>query len=178
MSVAEQYTKAVNSKDLRVQEFWCDADKLIAAGWVVGGDERKALALSMQRWMSGDMRGMGQVVEMMAGWVIGMAVRNRRAMTTPNRTEAVDLARAVCAWWMHKACPECGGLGHPLIEGAPVLDESRECTACNGTGQRPLTKGMTEQQAELASWLVGSLESVAPFVFGDMARRLRSEMEF
>lgn len=178
MSVVEQYTRAVNSRNLKIQEFVCDVDKIIAAGWAVGTDERKSLALSMQRWMSGDMRGMNQVVELMAGWVKGMAARNQRTMTVPTRTEAVDLSRAVCAWWMHKVCPDCGGHGHPLIEGTPVLDESKDCPSCNGTGQRSLTKGMTEQQSALAEWLVSSLESVAPFVFGEMARRLRADMDF
>jgi hypothetical protein len=178
MSVNEQYARAINSKNLKVQEFFCDADKIIAAGWVVGNDERRALALSMQRWMSGDLRGMGQVVEVMAGWVKSRSLRSAEHTAKPIRpVEAVDIARSVCAWWMHRVCPECGGHGHPLMEGAPVLDESKLCPACNGTGQRSLTAGMTPQQAELASWLAGSLEAVAPFVFSDMARRLRADMD-
>ncbi len=170
MKVAEQYTRATNSRNLKVQEFFCDADKLIAAGWVAGSNDRKALALTLQRWMAGDLRGMHQTVEMMACWV------NRKQSIS--QAEALDITRAVCAWWMHRVCPVCDGHGHPLLADAPVLDESKECPACAGTGVRSLTEGMTKGQADVAEWLVSTLEAVTPVAFGEMAQRLKTEMTF
>lgn len=177
MRVAETYLRAVNSKNLRVDETHSDTDRLIAAGWVSSGSDRKALALTLQRWMAGDLRGMQQTVELMVDWIKSGTRIGKPELTRMPRTEAMDIAKAVCAWWMHQTCPSCGGHGHPVMAGAPVLDTSRECVPCSGTGRRNLTAGMTDVQALVANGLVVMLEGVTPVVFGEMARRLRQDMD-
>lgn len=180
MGVAERYLNATVSTNLKVDEKPRDADALIAAGWVAGGDERKAFVLALHRRLSGDDRGIHSLVETLAGWAKRRAARARRSRVESPKSipwvEATDLAKAVLAWWMNPSCEACGGLGHPKIEGTPVLNEAVPCGVCGGTGKRNLVVGMTDSQAELARWMVSEIETVAPVVFGDVAARLNRSM--
>jgi hypothetical protein len=181
MGVAERYLNATVSANLKVDERPRDADALIAAGWVAGGDERKAFVLALHRRLSGDDRGVQGLVSTLAGWAQGRSARRARSSGAAKPTpmpalEAADLAKAVLAWWMNPACETCGGLGHPMIEGTPVLNEAVPCGACGGSGKRDLVAGMTDRQAELARWMVSEIETVAPVVFGDVAARLNRSM--
>lgn len=178
-SIAEKYLSATNSSQLAVDaEHACDADKILAAAYATAGDPRKSLALDVYRLRAtADMRGARAIAERMAVEVMNQSkpdgIRRRLAKPpTISRVEAIDLCIAVLKWWHMQTCPACEGRGHPRIPGTPHLDATRQCSACHGTGIRPLKKHVKAQHLKLAEWMAGALDGLTALVFSDMLKRL------
>lgn len=176
-SMQERYFGARNASNLRLSPHSVGhADVLIAAGRVARRSDRKAVALAVWSVLASDhMVGAHAVADMMAGWLVGRAFQEtRRPM---RKMRAFDVAMAVLKWWRHPACPTCGGHGHPLHLGTPVIDETRECPACHGTGQTPLERLVRTEYIEQARWLSGEIDTLCSLVFGEMAREIRADMD-
>lgn len=176
-SMQERYFGARTTSNLRLNPNSIGAaDVLIAAGLVARRSERKSVALAVWGVLASDhMTGAHTVAELMGGWLRRRTfARDGRAMS---KTAAKDTAMAVLKWWRHPACLTCGGHGHPLIPNSPVIDESRDCPACSGTGQIPLGRLVRTEYIEDAHWLSGEVDSLCALVFGEMAREIRKDME-
>ncbi len=118
-----------------------------------------------------NMRGAHQVAEELAKWIRRRSSgTNRFAM---KQIEATDLAMTVLKWWKRPACITCGGHGHPTIPGSPVLDESKTCQACHGTGLIPLERLMPQKHVPYANWLIAEMDGMTNAVFDAVARRLK-----
>lgn len=176
-SMQERYFGARTTSNLRLApDRIGPADVLISAGVVSRRSERKAMALAVWGVLASDhMTGAHTVAEALGGRLRKRSfLRDGVAMP---ETSATDTAMAVLKWWRHPACLTCGGHGHPLILNSPVIDESRECPACNGTGQIPLHRLVRTEYAADAYWLSGEIDTMCQMVFGEMARELRKDME-
>lgn len=179
MSIRERYLTATQSSHLTVDPHHvCDADRLLAAGYAAAGDPLKSLALDVYRLRAlSDMRGARHIAERMAHELMHQARqdgRNRRLAKPPSisRVAAVDMCLTVLKWWHMPACPACEGRCYPLIPDTPHLDATRECSACAGSGIRPLKKHIKSGQLDLAYWLVDRLDSLTAIVFADMLKRM------
>jgi hypothetical protein len=176
-SMQERYFAARTTSNLRLDSNTIgSADVLIAAGLVAKRSERKSVALAVWGVLSSDhMTGAHAVAELMAGWLRKRSfARDGKAMP---ETSAKDTAMAVLKWWRHPACQTCGGHGHPLILNSPIVDESRDCPACHGTGQVPLHRLVHTEYADDAYWLSGEIDTLCAMVFGEMAREIRADMD-
>lgn len=168
-SVAEQYLRSTVSTDLRMRELPCDADKLLAAAYAQGRDRDRQLALVLWR-----MRATGQtydykrVVDLFNARLHSNL--NRRGKRARNTRPTVEKA---LWWWLHPTCKSCDGLGHPKIDGTPVLDESIQCAACDGTGQSDWRTLIREDEHKTAAYVIDLLDSYSAMVFADMAKLLR-----
>lgn len=174
MSIAQRYLKARGTSDLRVNTLRpTAADVLVAAGWVARYKEKHRIALDLVGVIgTEEMRGANAVAEELAGWLVRRSYKKTgKAMA---RIEAFDTAMTVLKWWKRPACFTCGGHGHPTIENSPVIDESKICHACEGTGRIPLDRLIKPKNLEHAKWLAGEIEMMCSDVFGRVARRLRS----
>lgn len=105
----ERYLSATHTSDLRlVLDAPCDADRLLAAGYAVAGNERKSLALKIYRMRAtGDLAGSGHIAEQMADKI----VRHSRRMKSGDksrirRVAARDMCMTILAWWHNQACPD------------------------------------------------------------------------
>lgn len=176
-SMQERYFAARTTSNLRLDPNTIGAaDVLIAAGRVAKRSERKSVALAVWGVLSSDhMTGAHEVAELMAKWLHGRSIQQRR--TPISKLAAKDVAMAVLKWWRKPACPTCGGHGHPLILNSPIVDESRDCPACNGTGQIPLHRLVRTEYVDDAYWLSGEIDTLCALVFGEMAREIRADME-
>ena len=183
-STAEAYLSATNSSDLRVQaERFSDADRILAAAYSVSGSDRKRLALRVYRLRAtGEMSGAYSVAEDMGQLLVKRTTQKRgRASSWEHGVErvvAIDIAMTVLKWQHMPACPACGGRGHPVIEGTPVMDESRECPECRGTGIIPLERLVRPEYVEHARWLASEMDGLSSIVFSDMAEKLRASLDF
>lgn len=182
----ERYLRATASSDLRVDaDVATDADSLLAAAYAScrGRDaDRKRLALRVYRLRAtGDMGGARAIADEMSGWIVARSMpsggRLRRSAPLIKRIQAFDVALTVLKWWQHQACPSCEGRGHPLMPNAPVLDTTRQCPDCRGTGVTPLERLMRQEHAGYARWMAGELDGLCSIVFNDMARLLRPALE-
>ena len=181
-NVEEHYLRVRQTSHLRlVLDAPCDADKLLAAGYAAQGSERKSLALATYGVLASEgMQGAQAVAESMSGWLVRRSIRaatrdrRERAIT---RVQAVDLTLKLLKLRHKPTCPSCQGRGHPQIKNTPVLDESRDCADCRGTGQIPISKVFQHEHIERMRWLDGEINSLCSMVFTDMARRLSSRMD-
>ena len=172
-STQERYMGARRSSNLRlVANNTGSADVLIAAGWVARASERKAVALAIAGVMSTErMTGANAVSDVMAGWLRDRDYKlNGSALP---RVQARDLAMTVLKWWQLPSCPACGGHGHPAILNSPVLDESRECADCRGTGKIQMSRLVKPEFVEHARWLSNEIEVIYTMVCGQINRRLK-----
>jgi hypothetical protein len=150
-----------------------DADVLLAAAYAASGDPRKALALRVWRLrQTGRTDGFRELVEE----CVMLLYKYNRGIKPAARTMKT-VAEKTLFWWMNPACPHCGGLGHPIIAGTPMLDTSENCEKCGGTGVAPLESLLPPAKAAPARMLVDELNRMSAVVFSDMARRLSNELE-
>lgn len=179
-STRERYLSATDTSDLRVMaDRMCAADQLLAAAYSASGSPRKMLALDIWRLRATrSAAGAREISERLASLVMHRSRKGRHGAPRISRIQAKDMSMAVLKWWQLPTCPTCLGRGHPVIPGTPVLDESRECHDCRGTGTRPLERLVRHEFVEHARWMASEMDSLASIVFDDMARRLRREMDF
>lgn len=173
MSLQELYLRAKGTSRLRLTTtHQTAADILTAAGWVSQGHPRRAMALRLYAVLATeDMRGAHAVAE-----DLSKMVRKRSSIQQKfaiPQTEAVDMCLMVLKWWKRPACLTCGGHGHPTIAGSPVLDDSRECHVCHGTGLIPLDKLIKHKHLVYAEWLISQMDGMTASVFDAVGRRLR-----
>lgn len=182
--MAEKYLSATASSHLQVDaEKPGDVDKLIAAG-ALARDGRKDLALRVWRVRAtGSVRGAHRLADELGEMLVEKEIRIRPVRHARNRRvlslhQARFLAITVLKWWRQPRCPVCDGLGHPKIANAPILDTTRECQHCHGTGVTPLELRVPHEHIEHARWLVSQMESLSALVFDQMARKLNTQMDF
>ena len=175
-SASERYLSARQSSHLRLKlESRGAADTLLAAGFASRGSDRKSIALAVSGMLtSPGMRGAWAIADELGKWLQHRAYRDRSQArpTTIERTTAIDLAMTVLKWHHHGTCPTCSGRKKLLREGAPVLDDNRECRACNGTGKIPIERLVRTEHIELARWLAQEIHVIWNGVFGEMNRRM------
>jgi hypothetical protein len=177
ISTAERYLSATQTSDMRVQaDVASDADRILAAAFAVSGRPRDTLALEVYNVLaSTDMRGAKRVSDRMSGWLVRRYVKGKAQKI--KRVEAFDISMMLLKLWHKRVCVMCAGRGHPLVNNTPVLDESRECPACHGTGQIPIEQLFRHEHVEHARWLESEINSLCGFVFDAMARRLSKRMD-
>lgn len=169
----ERYLTASRSSNLAVNpDRPCDADKLLAAAYAARGDQRRLLALDVYNVLaSTDMRGARSVAERMAGWVKRRSLKERGGEIIP-RVKAIDIALRLLKVWHKRTCIECGGRGHPLLNDTPVLDETRNCGACHGTGILPLERFFRHEHVAVVRQLEYEVNAMCAMVFDDMRQML------
>jgi len=173
----ERYFSARMTSNLRLTPNTIGAaDVLIASGIVSRRSEKMSVALEVWGVLASDhMTGGRKVSEMLGRWLRKRSfARDKRAMP---KLAANDLAMTVLKWWRHPACLTCGGHGHPLILNSPIVDESRACPACLGTGQIPMNRLVRTEYVEDAHWLSGEIDTLCQLVFSEMAREIRKDVE-
>ena len=174
-TMGERYLLARRTSNLKIAaESGGASDVLMAAGWVSGASERKTLALAVYGVMSStEMQGARALADQMSGWIVRRSYR--QAGQVIPRTTAFDLALTVLKWFHRPTCLACGGHGHPTLLNSPVIDTTRACPECHGTGEIPLRRIVRTDHVEHARWLVAELQSMTALVFGEMAKRMGSD---
>lgn len=182
ITAAERYARATVSSDLtayRAEDHRCDADRLIAAGWAAQDPDR-ALALSAYRMaLTGDLQGLHDVAERCAGWINAWCQRKGRRVLT--RSQRIELATQVLAWWVRPVCGYCEGRCFELMpseheDGVRALS-GQYCQACHGTGRRPLAREVPAHLQQPAEYVESRLNNLVLQVTGEMGRRLAARVE-
>lgn len=180
VTAAERYAIATSTSDLsQSADKRCDADKLIAAGWVTQGDPRRSVALDLYRMaVTGNTNGLSSVVDTMDGWLNGKLLR-RGGKTFPKHQRR-EMVVSVLRWWLHPTCGYCEGrcfelLGDDDTDGARALS-TKHCPACHGTGKRPVEREVPNHMRDQARMLADQLDSLVLLVTGEMARVLAGRM--
>lgn len=154
----------------------CAADKLLAAAYAARGSERKMLALEVWGVLATtDLRGARGVAEKMAGWVRRTSLKERGGEPL-TRVQAFDLVLRLMKLWHRRTCLSCNGHGHPMREDSPVLDETRDCPDCRGTGLIPIERMVKPEHVKAARAIESEINALCSIVFKDMADILAGRM--
>jgi hypothetical protein len=176
--ISERYALAARSSDLTVNpDARTDADVLLAAGYAAAGNEYASLALRF--WRIKETKDLGpfrELAEIAGRWLQRRSVRGQRRRL--NRIQAIDLATRTLFWWIDPVCKPCAGRGHPLRLNSPVIDTSRDCPTCHGTGKYPIHRVVPPGASDEACWLTDELDRYCRVIFDDMARLLRVQLDF
>jgi hypothetical protein len=170
-TMGEQYATAVASGRA--------ADVILAAGLASQADGVRGLmltrGLALHLWRMrhlGDVTGFPAVVAVIDDWLYAKA-RRERFKTGFERSPELVVAPAL-TWWLDSTCRPCEGRGHPLIPGTPVIDDSRRCNHCDGTGHAPLEHEVRSEYHYAAKAVVNELDRICSDVFGNMRSHMRS----
>ena len=63
-----------------------------------------------------------------------------------------------------------------MLPASPVLDTTRQCEVCHGTGVVLLERLVRTENIEHARWLVSEMEGLMALVFSDVGRLLAGRM--
>ena len=170
-STEEKYMSATDSSHLTVSEKPCDVDVLIAAGWAGSMSPLRDAAMRLRRIeQSGSLAGMGFIVDILHLWLKSEA--SVKGWKTAGKDCPEKIIKPVLGWWLDRTCKHCGGHGHPVIEGTPVLNTLVDCEYCD-EGSARLSDVVHRKYLPPAEALASKLEETAWHMFGDMNRMLR-----
>ncbi len=155
------------------------ADVILAAGLASQGDGVRGLmltrGLALHLWRMrhlGDTSGFEAVVAVVDDWLYAKARRERFKTGFERSPELV--VRPALTWWLDSTCRACSGRGHPLIPDTPVIDDSRRCAECGGSGHARLEREVRSDYHYAAKAVVNELDRICAEVFGNMRSHLRS----
>jgi len=149
--ILDRYSSAVQSSNLKPDplSIMSDLDVLAAAGLA---SQKHQLGIDLTRLFSGGR--VEPVVETLADLVMGRA--HYLAIKMP-RVKAVDIGKAVLAWYRYGTCQPCGGTGFQRVTGTPMLSEIN-CTHCAGSGKLPFEQQFQHEVRPLAVWLRAEID--------------------
>lgn len=170
-NIQERYAKASEAHSLVLREGLGPVDVLMAAGMASQGSKDRMVALTIWRMRDGSRAQFPQVVEALSGWLRRetQALRLREL----GRKQYKALSSRVLFWHLNPICHYCLGRGHPVIAETPVLDDTRICPECHGTGITPLERLLQPDTVTHGRVLADHIDRISASVFGEMRRKLR-----
>lgn len=154
VTIQERYARAATSSNLAPKaEERTDLDLMIASGMAMQRCSPMQLAaLRVQRMIdTGDQRDLWLVVE---HYTVELAEHlARKGRRQINKDGRRMLSTSVLHWMMHMTCDYCGGTGKIAMEGTAGT-RAETCSACHGSGIKPLSRAVPSIHARTALWLV------------------------
>jgi len=184
-SVGERYISATQSSNLRLAEGRCDADYLIAAGWVADTLGARLFRLiseyeTVRNTFSPAQPNRHEILRRMKGlpacrqalydWSLTKAIvvidRSPHVLMTV-------LARVLEAW-LDKTCSACDGRGFNQggrheHTGPPIM-----CRPCRGSGHRLDTLGGDDDVRFFVSYLLAEMDRLVADLQWQMRRKLKN----
>lgn len=191
MTIEQRYARAVSSSNLRLKDYPCDADLLIAAGWLKEGLSTEIYRLKVE-FEGLDKKSLQNASRSMTDWVM---VRSRlsskdkaasyiashakqlaaRAYRDISPLDAEDVAARVLGHMMMPVCQACEGREYDLIPGTKTKSE-RACKPCGGSGIKKLEMGKGLQREQFARHLQNDVERKLLHLMGLMAKYTLNSM--
>jgi hypothetical protein len=188
-TVAERYSRASQSSDLKLREGRCDVDMLIAAGWVpgtlgsllhrlkgefdrvkaelsgeAGNAETERLLVLMQ------LKSLAETRDRLAEWGTNRATFKGYKVAESDVPKLIGRTLDV---WLSPLCDPCGGRG---FTGGGRHENSGpriRCAACGETGRRKQRLGKDEAEREFAGDLMAHMDRMCQEVEAHMGRFLK-----
>ena len=168
-SVQERYARAVESHTLFPHSG--SASVLTAAGMASQRGWDRGIALTIWRMRDGGRDQFDEVADVLSTWIRREAESKRMKNLGRKRYSAV--ASRTLFWFLSPVCIPCHGRGHPVIADTPVLDETRSCPECHGTGITPLERVLQPDTIQYGRMIANRIDQLTASVFAEMRRKLR-----
>lgn len=154
MTFEDDYARAVRTSNMRSRPTTTrsHSDIIGAAGLAA---KNAPLALALARLFVGDNRAAYEIVELLAGMLVGKAWHSEQVKLSSQ--EASEIARAVLAWHRDGTCKPCGGHGLMRREDSPTFSGVR-CRQCRGSGRIRFDRQFPLERLLLARWLLAEVE--------------------
>lgn len=144
----ERLAIARSSKNLKLKEYACDVDKLIASGFAA---RRHALGrLASWAYAEPTKKSARILVNALQVEAVKVLRRNRRFA---HRDDIRHLSAVVVNWWLDHKCKTCQGRGLYVLRDKQITT-NHECHTCKGTGLKRIP---TAQEVGL-DWTVAVYE--------------------
>lgn len=184
-TIAERYSRTLESSDLRVKDKRGDVDLLIAAGWAeslgtllyrlmvefdsVRATVRKGPMNPTERLLVlSQLKSLGPAKEALGRFAIQQATRRR--FMQPDEVVLKLVAKALDVY-LDPLCHHCEGRG---FNGGSHRGEKRIlCSHCGGSGHRRAHIGKTKEERAFASSLLADMDAKLAAVERAMAGMLR-----
>jgi len=151
MKILERYNTAIHTSNLNpdVTTTYSDLDVIGAAGLAA---RYEPMGVALARMLGGG--GDSDVVAVMAeaAFIRSHSIKGGRL----TRLQAVDISKAVLAWFRNGRCDPCGGTGGRIIPGTPSLGD--DCPVCKGTRKIIFETQFRQEWREIARWLSSEVE--------------------
>jgi len=171
-NIQERYIRASEAHSLLLRENSSGAvDVLLAAGLSSQGDAVRSLALGLWRMRTGDMSKANEACDALTDW-LERGSPARSALRGRQRAKNRAVVARTLGWWASPTCHHCEGRGHPVIAGTPIIDDTRNCVHCHGTGETPLERAVRTEDIQTARMLVVRIEGITGDIFHEMRKKL------
>lgn len=189
-SLAERYSRAANSSDLKMREGRCDLDYMVASGWVgdrlgtmlyrlrgefdrVHAEVRpgKALNHAERVLVLSRLPSLGATKQAVGNMAVVLATRRR--FMRPDAAALILAGRALDVF-LYPLCGHCDGRG--FTGGGRHEDSGPQvlCRPCGGSGRRRNTIGRDDNEAKFGALLLSELERLTSSVEVEMAAFLHN----
>ena len=166
MKIAQKYSHAVTSSNLKSDTYHHDADTLAAVA--LGGGEFGSLLFRVK--YSNDSTSFHSLLEKFTVVVESKAIL--RKWNSSIRPE--QIASAALKYWLNDLCWVCEGRGYPVVLGTPMLSD-KECSGCHGTGKKVLDANSRE--LDYIKDMVEALEEMARHAGSAAIKKLAGEFD-
>lgn len=135
MKIAQKYSHAVGSSNLKCDAYHHDTDTLAAVA--LGGGDLGSLLFRVK--YSNDATSFHSLLSKF----IVVVEKKASIRKWGGEIKVLDVATAALKHWLNDICGVCDGRGYPSIFGTPMLSDI-ECGHCHGTGKRAIIASVRE----------------------------------
>jgi hypothetical protein len=183
--IGEKYSRATESSHLEVTpDRFGDVDMLIASGWTSDGlgarlyrlrmewdflNQRELAAASLSTAHAISMNRLKSLRSTMDALMVFALQHAARTRITAGDREVRLIAARALDMWICPNCKHCTGRGFTGGFGVPMV----LCTACAGTGKRPLRLGSVESTNRFGLSLMGVMDRKTETFTAQMREFLR-----
>jgi hypothetical protein len=165
VGIAERYTRATRSSNLKCDAYHTDIDSIAA----VGMSDKDFGSLLFRVKYAFEPHVYKRLVEEWRYYVTVKAVVHE----WPSQINEKIVADEVMAYWLNDRCRPCGGKGH--LELIPRVLDDEPCPHCRGTGKRELNCNR-----HIKRYVMDMLDMIERLVIragGEALQRLSDDMD-
>lgn len=178
VKVAQSYSRATQSSNLKSDEFHFDTDKLAAVALIGQTDAngvpdalRRLGTLMFRVKYSNDATSYPRLLLEWTEVVQGKAAGRK----WPKEVSPKKIARLSLEYWQNDVCLTCGGKGHLAVRHVPNVLSDDPCFACHGTAKRPIEA--KHNLIQYVTDMVECIEEMTRYAGSQAMRKLASDME-
>lgn len=170
MGIAKKYSRAVQSSNLKNDEYHFDADSLGAVAMTAKYTDGLGPMLFRVKYANDA----GSYKALLEAWKVEVSKKaiNRK---WPKHITANKAAELSLGYWLNDVCEPCGGKGYEAVAGTPMLSDTA-CKCCKGSGTKALVC-----EANWYDYIMDMVEvlQATSIYAGDLAvKNLASDMDF
>ena len=167
MKLAQQYSRAAHSSNLKCDKHHTDTDKLAAVA--LSGE----LGTLLFRTRYANDHTSVKTLHIKWSEIVAKKASMRQ---WPKHVAAHKVAALSLDHWLNDVCPVCSGKCYEPLANVPTVLSDTQCKACKGQGKRPLI--CDQRERDYIGHMVDELNDLAHSAAQNAMRKLASEIDY